>query len=222
MKNFLIYLLLLISLNINCQNIKFIYQLEQKFNIENNQLIADSLCLFNMAKDAKIDEIKIKKDESNRFYIPINLLNKYEFRALQSLIFHLSYRIEGEYKGKQNALELNYINDKSNYSKEMYNFIRKVISGHSFTDKFYFNQNKIERTTKISSTYRDLNEVVDVKLTSHYDNHYVYLVSKMKEKYIINCDADLNNKINPDFFSHQIIGGIKSISGIYYNLILKE
>jgi hypothetical protein len=44
----------------------------------------------------------------------------------------------------------------------------------------------------------------------------------MKEKYIINCDADLNNKINPDFFSHQIIGGIKSISGIYYNLILKE
>ena len=103
MKNFLIFLLLLISLNINCQNIKFIYQLEQKFNIENNQLIADSLCLFNMAKDAKIDEIKIKKDESNRFYIPINLLNKYEFRALQSLIFHLSYRIEGEYKGKQNA-----------------------------------------------------------------------------------------------------------------------
>ena len=60
MKNFLIFLLLLISLNINCQNIKFIYQLEQKFNIENNQLIADSLCLFNMAKDAKIDEIKIK------------------------------------------------------------------------------------------------------------------------------------------------------------------
>lgn len=222
MKNFLIYLLLLISLNIKSQNIKFIYQLKQKFNIENNQLIADCLCLFSMANDAKIDEIKIKKDESNRFYIPIKLLNKYELSALQSLIFHLSYRIEGKYNSKHNTLELDYINDKSNYSIELYNFIRKVISGHSFMDKFYFNQNKIERITKISSAYRDLNEVDDVKLTSHYDNHYVYLISKMKEKYIIICDPNLNNKINPDFFSHQIIGGIKSISGIYYNLILKE
>jgi hypothetical protein len=176
-----------------------------------------------VANKIELDQKYVKKEQANsKFFFDLNNITCEQKDLLVNYIYHIGYKIKGEFFPSDNVLKLTYSNSRLNYSKEIYDFISKKHSTYTFYDYINLSDNKITRRKIGLIGEYTLKKLSLLKLTAQSEDYKIYFAKDDLRDYIINTEANLNVVINPNIWHNDLTEGIQSIETLDYKLSLKK